>query len=219
MSIDATETFARRHGPGSNAMRTRTHLMRRWTPRPAWSCRAVPTGRDASWSPGRKRTGSPHAGWATDATGPRFRPSSKAEALQALSRSSHSSASAHSPRVKSWALPSRPAPPLVRPTWERNRCCPWLPPEVRNGSRAPAALGNAGASGLQGPTSRVSRFAMARAGRPVNTLVSCVESSRASPGLRGAGDSFCSHGSSDRPYPSAPPKHPVRGPRGCLARR
>ena len=42
------------------------------------------------------------------------------------------------------------------------------------------AVGNAGASGDIGPISRTIRFARPRAGRPVNTLVSTVASSRAS---------------------------------------
>ena len=36
------------------------------------------------------------------------------------------------------------------------------------------AIGNAGASAQIGPSSRIARFTMPRAGRPLNTLVSAV---------------------------------------------
>ena len=48
-----------------------------------------------------------------------------------------------------------------------------------SGPSAVAAWGNAGASGETGPTSRITRLATPRAGRPVMTLVMTVESSSA----------------------------------------
>ena len=48
---------------------------------------------------------------------------------------------------------------------------------ARSGETAAAASGNAGASGFIGPTSRMRRLTMARAGRPVKTLVTAVSAS------------------------------------------
>src|ERR1043166_1677699 len=64
---------------------------------------------------------------------------------------------------------------------------------ARRGASAPAASGNAGATSLTGPTSRIKRLMMPRAGRPVIRLVSTVESSvaEASAG-RWAADIFAS---------------------------
>ena len=50
-------------------------------------------------------------------------------------------------------------------------CCSAL---ARNGAKAGIAIGNSGATPEIGPASRVSRLTRARAGRPVNTLVSTV---------------------------------------------
>ena len=50
---------------------------------------------------------------------------------------------------------------------------------ARSGSTAPVASGNAGATALIGPCSRMKRVNSPRAGRPVITLVITVESSRA----------------------------------------
>ena len=47
---------------------------------------------------------------------------------------------------------------------------------ARNGVSAPAASGNCGGLSETGPTSRISRLTMPRAGRPVNRLVSAVAS-------------------------------------------
>ena len=45
---------------------------------------------------------------------------------------------------------------------------------ARSGAMAAVASGNAGALGLSAPSSRITRFTMPRAGRPVNRLVSAV---------------------------------------------
>ena len=45
---------------------------------------------------------------------------------------------------------------------------------ARSGASAPPASGKAGASGEIGPSSRITRLTMPRAGRPVKTLVSAV---------------------------------------------
>src|SRR5262249_44116905 len=50
---------------------------------------------------------------------------------------------------------------------------------ARNGASAPAASGNSGATSDIGPTSRIRRLMMPRAGRPVMRLVNAVPSSRA----------------------------------------
>ena len=44
----------------------------------------------------------------------------------------------------------------------------------RRGATAPAANGNSGGTSDIGPTSRIMRFTIPRAGRPVNTFVSAV---------------------------------------------
>src|SRR6266478_6431158 len=50
---------------------------------------------------------------------------------------------------------------------------------ARSGASAPAASGNSGATSDIGPTSRIRRLMMPRAGRPVMRLVNAVPSSRA----------------------------------------
>src|SRR5215468_5198561 len=50
---------------------------------------------------------------------------------------------------------------------------------ARSGASAPAASGNSGATSDIGPTSRIRRLIMPRAGRPVMRLVNAVPSSRA----------------------------------------
>jgi hypothetical protein len=56
---------------------------------------------------------------------------------------------------------------------------PWASAFARSGASAPAASGKAGATFDIGPTSRMTRLTMDRAGRPVITLVTVVLSSRA----------------------------------------
>ena len=51
---------------------------------------------------------------------------------------------------------------------------PWLSAFARSGATAAAASGKAGAGALIGPSSRMRRFTMPRAGRPVKTLVTAV---------------------------------------------
>ena len=55
---------------------------------------------------------------------------------------------------------------------------------VRNGVNAAVASGNAGAKGLMGPNSRITRLISPLAGRPVNTFVKAVCRSRACKALR-----------------------------------
>ena len=92
-------------------------------------------------------------------------------------RASRASAPPASARVSSAAGISRPirtacpAQRLVKST------LPSFSAAAFSGPSAVAACGNAGASGEIGPTSRMTRLATPRAGRPVMTLVMTVESS------------------------------------------
>src|ERR1700682_6213581 len=100
----------------------------------------------------------------------------RAQASILLSRASAAPASA---RVSSAAGISRPirtacpAQRLVKSTF------PCFSAAAFKGPSAVAECGKAGASGEIGPTSRITRLATPRAGRPVMTLVMTVESSRA----------------------------------------
>ena len=78
------------------------------------------------------------------------------------SRVSSAAATARQPLV-SWPAHSGEKSPLPRAS-----------AAARSGAIAPMASGNAGARVLIGPRSRITRFTMARAGRPVNTLVRAV---------------------------------------------
>src|ERR1700692_1167693 len=92
---------------------------------------------------------------------------SRARALPASARVSSAAA---------WSRRSRtacPAQRLVKST------LPSFSAAAFSGARLVAAWGKAGASGEIGPTSRITRLATPRAGRPVMTLVMTVESSSA----------------------------------------
>ena len=51
---------------------------------------------------------------------------------------------------------------------------PWLSALARKGARAAAANGKAGTAALMGPSSRMRRFTMPRAGPPVKRFVTAV---------------------------------------------
>ena len=101
-----------------------------------------------------------------------------------LSRARAAPASARVSSVAGISRPIRtacPAQRLVKST------LPSFSAAAFNGPSAVAACGNAGASGEIGPTSRITRLATPRAGRPVMTLVMTVELSRACASIARAG--------------------------------
>ena len=85
---------------------------------------------------------------------------------------------------------------------------------ARNGASAAVASGNAGAASQSGPSSRMTRLTMPRAGRPVKTLVSAVCSgrvarerlavNRASSSLPGTAGRRCPPAPRRRPAPASP---------------
>src|SRR6266478_8808530 len=101
-----------------------------------------------------------------------------------LSRASAAPASARVSSAAGISGPSRtacPAQRLVKST------LPSFSAAAFRGAKPVAAWGNAGASPEIGPTSRITRLTTPRAGRPVMTLVTTVESSRAWPNADRAG--------------------------------
>src|SRR5258705_6783810 len=109
------------------------------------------------------------------AEGP-FAPQQRLQRAIWLSRASAARASAGVSSAAGISRPSRtawPAQRLVKSTF------PSFSAAAFNGPNAVAECGNAGASVEIGPTSRITRLATPRAGRPVITLVMTVESSNA----------------------------------------
>src|SRR5215471_9496839 len=77
-----------------------------------------------------------------------------------------------------------------------------------SGASAPPASGNAGATSLMGPSSRMMRLIKPRAGRPLRTLVSTVLSSRAARNAARCGGNILASGQNRNAVPICTPAAP-----------